>query len=347
MNQTCWKSPSNIAIIKYWGKYGRQLPKNASLSFTLSAAYSQTTLRYSPKAKGGIQLRFLFEGQEKPAFAQRIQGFLESILEELPFLDEYALELDSKNSFPHSAGIASSASSMSALALCLCDMAAELGLGPTSDQAEFWQKASYFARLGSGSACRSLYPMAASWGESKQLKGSSNLWASPCGELLHDDFKAVQDTILLVSRAEKSVSSTAGHKLMEGNPFAPLRYQLAEENLGKLLPALQAGDWATFGQIAEEEALMLHALMMTSRPSYLLMQPNSLALIEKVRDWRQQTKLPLYFTLDAGPNLHLLYPKSIQPKVQPFLQEELLPLCENGGHLADELGCGPEKLRLL
>ena len=116
-----FRSPSNLAIVKYWGKYGRQLPRNASISFTLNDAYSETSLEYKEKEDDSeITLDFYFEGKQNDAFGKRILKFLNSVSDELPFLREYHLTIHSYNSFPHSAGIASSASSMSALALCLC-----------------------------------------------------------------------------------------------------------------------------------------------------------------------------------------------------------------------------------
>ncbi|MFT5385355.1 MAG: diphosphomevalonate decarboxylase, partial [Saprospiraceae bacterium] len=103
----------------------------------------------------------------------------------------------------------------------------------------------------------------------------------------------------------------------------------------------RAGDFDAFGRIAENEALTLHALMMMSNPSYILMHPNSLAMIEKVRQFRQDTSTPLYFSLDAGPNLHLLYPDEVTLPVKEFINSELLPLCENGEMIADKAGEGP------
>ncbi len=101
---------------------------------------------------------------------------------------------------------------------------------------------------------------------------------------------------MIVSKGEKSVSSRAGHQLMEGNPYANARYQQATNNLDQLVDILQSGDVHAFGQIAELEALTLHALMMSSQPPYLLMKPNSLAMIEKIRQYRLDTQHPLYFT---------------------------------------------------
>lgn len=338
-----WRSPSNLAIVKYWGKHGRQLPRNASISLTLDNAYTETSLTYKEKSTAGISLDFYFEGEKNDAFAKRIQKYLESILSELPFLEEYHLEIRSHNSFPHSAGIASSASSMSALALCLCDMEREVAITLPAEEM-FYQRASYFARLASGSACRSIYPYAASWGSSKHIEGSSDEFATACEELLHPVFKSFHDDILIVSKKEKSVSSSAGHQLMEGNPFAALRYDLADKNMQRLLPAMKAGDLETFGTIAEEEALMLHALMMTSQPSYILMEGNSIELIKRVQAWRKDTGYPLYFSLDAGPNLHLLYPNSVVTEVQNFIKSDLAQLCEDNKWIPDQVGQGAKRM---
>jgi diphosphomevalonate decarboxylase len=208
----------------------------------------------------------------------------------------------------------------------------------------FYRRASYFSRLASGSACRSVYPYAASWGKTGHIEGSSDEFATPCAAHLHDVFKTFHDDILIISQDEKSVSSSAGHELMEGNPFAPLRYELAERNLGQLMGAFKAGDLETFGTIAEEEALMLHALMMTSHPSYILMEGGTVEAIKRVRNWRQESKLPLYFSLDAGPNLHLLYPDAIANEVKAFIESDLVSLCESGRIIADRVGKGAVKL---
>jgi diphosphomevalonate decarboxylase len=339
-----FRSPSNLAIVKYWGKYGRQLPRNASISLTLNNAYSETSLEYEEKKdKGQISLDFFFEGKANEAFGKRILKFLNSVADELPFLKEYHLTIHSHNSFPHSAGIASSASSMSALALCLCQMERELSYTLPAEEI-FYRRASYFSRLASGSACRSVYPYAASWGKTGHIEGSSDEFATPCAAHLHDVFKTFHDDILIISQDEKSVSSSAGHELMEGNPFAPLRYELAERNLGQLMGAFKAGDLETFGTIAEEEALMLHALMMTSHPSYILMEGGTVEAIKRVRNWRLESKLPLYFSLDAGPNLHLLYPDAIASEVKAFIESDLVALCESGRVIADRVGKGAVKL---
>jgi diphosphomevalonate decarboxylase len=340
-----WRSPSNIAIVKYWGKFGVQLPRNPSISLTLKNAFTETTVEYQPKtgASEGIDVDFYFEQEQKPAFKGKIVKFLASIVNIFPFVKQLKFTIHSHNSFPHSAGIASSASSMSALALCLCSIERDL-FNTLQDEDEFLQKVSYVSRLGSGSASRSMYPTAAMWGELDGFPEASNLYAIPFANRVNEVFKDFQDTILIASRGEKSVSSRAGHALMEGNIYATSRYEQARNRTRRLAEILKIGDIEAFGELAEDEALTLHALMMCSKPSYMLMRPNSLKMIEIVRQFRADTKMPLYFTLDAGPNLHLLYPKAIKSNVMDLINSDLAVLCENGEFILDEVGNGATML---
>lgn len=340
-----WQSPSNIAIVKYWGKYGDQLPRNPSISLTLSSARTITKLDYRPKETDspGISLDFTFEGNPRPAFSQKVQQFLERMTPYFPFIEQLHIRIDTRNTFPHSAGIASSASSMSALALLLCDVEQQ-HFHTLSDSGLFFKKASFIARLGSGSACRSVYPHAALWGHSEAHPESSDLYAIPFSDHCHPVFHSFHDDILIVSNKEKSVSSRAGHQLMENNPYAENRYAQASRHTRQLSDALQTGDLALFGEIAESEALTLHALMMASNPPFILLQPHTLALISHIQQYRTESGLPIYFTLDAGPNIHLLYPDTIAAQVQPFIQGTLRPFCENGMIISDQTGEGPNRI---
>ena len=107
---------------------------------------------------------------------------------------------------------------------------------------------------------------------------------------------------------------------------------------------MKSGDVDAFGKIAESEALTLHALMMTSNPSFILLKPNTLSAIEKISAFRTETKLPLYYSLDAGPNLHLLYPDNVAKEVKSFINAELVQFCENKKWLEDNVGEGPLQL---
>jgi diphosphomevalonate decarboxylase len=338
-----WQSPSNIAIVKYWGKHGNQLPNNPSVSFTLASARSETSVSYQTKHKEGISLEFFFEGKPQLAFGEKIITFLQSILPVFPFLNHLHLKIESKNTFPHSSGIASSASSMSALVMCLMEIEKKISNAPI-DNALLLRKASYFSRLASGSAARSVFPYASLWGRSAYFHESHDEFASPLEHILHPVFKTFRDSILIISSGTKPVSSRAGHALMDGNPFAAARYELANKNTGDLLNALKTGDLEAFIEIAEAEALQLHALMMTSKPSFVLMQPESLAAISALRAFRNETGIPVSFTLDAGPNLHLLYPETHSGQVKEFIKNELLQYCQNQSWIDDYVGNGPSPI---
>ncbi len=340
-----WRSPANLAIIKYWGKHGVQLPRNPSLSLTLSSSFTDMLLAYKPKETGerDIALDFFFHQEPNGPFREKVLKFLESVADIFPFLRQLDLTVKTGNSFPHSAGIASSASAMSALALCLCSLEHEL-FETLEDDGEFDRKSSFVARLGSGSACRSIFPVAAFWGASGQVHDSSDLYALPMADEIHPVFKEFHDDILIVSSEAKQVSSRVGHSLMEHHPFADTRYADARRKIHFLLQAMKKGDLETFGQIAESEALTLHALMMSGNPSYVLLKPNTLEMIERVRRYREETKHPICFSLDAGPNLHLLYPGEIIHEVRVFVDEELMPLCEKESYLEDWVGEGPVQI---
>lgn len=337
-----WESPSNIAFIKYWGKRANQLPCNPSLSMSLKNSVSSTQVKYFQRNKDK-PLKFLFEGKEQIAFEDRILKWFNGLNEQFSFLNDFSFEISSENTFPHSTGIASSASAMSSLALCLCSIEEELS-GNKLNEDKFLRKASLVARLGSGSASRSVYGGYAVWGKSEYLLKGSDEYAVDFSKSIHSVYDDFQDAILIVSSQKKEVSSSAGHGLMKGHPYADARFAHANVNFDRLLGVMKSGELNEFVEILENEALSLHGLMMNSNPSYTLLKPNTLEVIEKIRNFRQETKIPVGFTLDAGPNVHLLYPKSVSEKVISFIKDELLPYLENGKYILDEKGNGPQKL---
>ncbi len=338
-----WQSPSNIALVKYWGKTGRQLPANPSLSMTLSNALTLTKLTAFPrKTEGLIELDFWFEGNQNKAFGERISKFMGSITDIFPWQAQVSLKLETHNTFPHSAGIASSASAFSALALCLCSLDNEL-FGIMLDENEFRSKASYVARLGSGSACRSIFPGFTVWGKTKSLPGSSDLMAVPVPEI-HTVFTTLQDTIILVNKDEKPVSSSEGHNRMIGHSFAEARIKQAGINTSNLLQALKTGDKQLFISIVENEAFTLHALMMTSADGFMLMEPETVHIISRIQQLRKETGLNICFTLDAGPNVHLLYFKDEIEQVNKLIVEHLLRNNKQNMRINDFYGSGPIKI---
>lgn len=333
-------SPSNIALVKYWGKRPVQLPENTSISFTLDYCKTVTSLRYEKldSASDDFDFDLFFEGKPKPDFKPKIQIFFERIKGYILFLKEYKFTIETSNTFPHSSGIASSASGMSALAYCL--MRLEKKIDPNISEAELLQKASFLARLGSGSACRSIEGPVTVWGKHDGIEGSSDAFAIPFPYAVHQNFKAYQDTILLIDKGEKQVSSTVGHDLMHSHPFATKRFEQASGNISKLKEILISGDVDTFIEVVESEALTLHAMMMTSLPYFILMKPNTLSVIQKIWEYRKTTGSKVCFTLDAGANVHILYPNSEKSQVLDFITSELVAYCQNGQYICDKIGWG-------
>lgn len=342
-----WKTPSNIALVKYWGKKEPQIPENTSISFTLNACFTTTTLEYrlkKDKEKNDFTFEIYFEAKKKEDFKPKIQKFFERIEKYVPFLKEYNFVINSRNSFPHSSGIASSASGMSALALCI--MSIEKELNPTISDEYFNKKASFLARLGSGSACRSIEGELIVWGNHSEIKGSSNLFGIKFPYKLHNNFKNYHDTILLVDEGEKQVSSTIGHQLMHNHPFAKQRFLQANENISKISEVLQNGDIKSFMEIVESEALTLHAMMMTSNPYFILMKPNTLKIINKIWKFRKLTNANVCFTLDAGANVHVLFPENEKEVVNKFIVNELVQFCQENHYICDRIGIGAKRLSI-
>jgi len=342
-----WKTPSNIALVKYWGKTEPQIPKNASISFTLSNSHTITTIDFTKKsnseADNKINFELFFEGKKKEDFKPKIAKFFERILEYCPYLTTYTMVIHSENSFPHSSGIASSASGMSAIAMCL--MSLEKSLSSIELTNEFInKKASFLARLGSGSASRSIEGPLVVWGNHPDIKGSSDVFGVPFPYEVHEVFKNYHDAILLVDKGEKQVSSSVGHDLMHNHPFASQRFDQANENLAKISKILQNGDINSFINLVESEALSLHAMMLTSNPYFILMKPNTLEIINAIWRYRSNTGSKVCFTLDAGANVHVLYPANESKSILQFIDNELSKFCQKNHYICDIVGLGAVKL---
>lgn len=334
------QAPSNIALVKYWGKKSGQIPANSSVSFTLSASKTITEVELCNNQES-FSFDFLFESKPRLDFHPKLEQYFAKIKPYLSFLSSSHLKIDSHNTFPHSSGIASSASSMAALSTCLMEIEAQAN-GISDDFKEV--KTSFLARIGSGSACRSVKGRVVLWGQHKDFELSSDLYGIDISEKVHSVFLDYQDTILLVDVGEKQVSSTLGHNLMNGHPFAERRFEQAQQHISELYVCLQNADLDKFIHIVESEALTLHSMMMTSSPYFILMQPNTLNIIQQIWKYRNKTKIPICFTLDAGANVHVLYPKSYAKEVLEFIENELIIYCKDKKYLKDEIGNGASVL---
>ena len=325
--------PSNIALIKYWGKYERQIPANPSISYTLNNCKTNTSMEFVADEKFSVQT--FLSGNEEKKFAEKIEKYFRNIEEFLPWILKGKYVIKTENTFPHSSGIASSASGFGAIAKCLMELDQQFSGLQDSDFK--LRKASFLARLGSGSACRSLYDGLVVWGATKEVEDSSDLYALQYpNDQIHEIFKHFNDWVLLIHEGEKSVSSTVGHSLMNTNPYAERRFQEAHENFAVLKEILKTGDMQNFIKLVEHEALTLHAMMMMSDPAFILMKTGTLAVINKIWDYRKETGLPLFFTLDAGANVHLLFPaNSKEAIIKEFIVKELLQFTQNNGVVKD------------
>ncbi|SDG90375.1 diphosphomevalonate decarboxylase [Psychroflexus sediminis] len=331
------EAPSNIALVKYWGKYGEQLPKNASISYTLKNCKTQTEVILKKRIEADDQFHYevFLDRELKSSFKPKIDKFLKRIEVYVPFLKSFQFEIHTKNTFPHSSGIASSASGMAALAKCFVVMQASVQ--PELTETFQAQKASFLARLGSGSACRSTGGKLVVWGKHKDIEGSSGFYGIDYPYEVHNNFRNFRDSILLIDEGEKQVSSSLGHDLMHGHPFAEQRFEQADSNLTKLKPILAQGNFDEFFALVESEALSLHAMMMTSSPYFILMQPNTLQVINKIWEFRKSEEVPVGFTLDAGANVHILYPESSETKVRVFIEDHLLQFCQGEKVIHDQI----------
>ena len=342
--KSTWRGPSNIALVKYWGKKPVQIPANPSLSFTLSNSYTEVNLTVGKHAGKELELEYFFEGDQNEAFESRIRGYLRNISSYFPFLTGCNIKIESRNTIPHSSGIASSASSMSALALGICSIERQI-LDGSKDE-DFHRKASYMARLGSGSAARSVFGGFVTWGTLEGLEHTSDEFATPLAENAGPAFSSLHDAVLVISPDTKSVSSSQGHALMDDHPYAGARYLQARENIVDLRRAIIGNDMETFIQITENEALGLHGLMMSSDPAFLLLKPGTLQVLSRIQQLRKDRGISVAFTLDAGPNVHLIYPEYEREKVLAFIRDELLGYCHQEQWIDDRMGAGPEELSI-
>ncbi len=332
-----YSSPSNIAIVKYWGKEpGDQIPMNPSLSMTLDKCRSFTTVEYEIQKGSEPYIEVVFEGKRAIDIEAKLQRWFTKISYFFSWLNYATLKVDSHNNFPHSSGIASSASGMSTMAMCLAMIDAHLNEGKMPGITV----QSNVSRLGSGSASRSVMGPWVLWGKTPLVPDACNEYAVLVPNV-HDTFLNLHDTIIVVDKEPKRVSSRDGHSLMDLHPWRAGRIEQVKTNIATLLDALKSGDWNAFQKVAENEALSLHALMFASEGGIMLWKGSTIDWMHYIRDQRRKTGVPMTFTLDAGANLHLLYPENAAGDVLKIIESSPVPRLE---FIHDKTGYGPEKL---
>ncbi len=278
----------NIAFIKYWSNRddALRLPANSSLSMNLDGLQTQTQVEFdSNLSKDNLRLNGKDATAEQLA---RVSAFLD-LVRSIAGIETHA-RVVSENNFPSGAGIASSSSAFAALAL-----AASAAAGLALDEAAL----SRLARRGSGSASRSVPGGFVEWRAADRDEDSFAQSIAPAQHW------ALTDCIAVVSEAHKSVGSTEGHQLAHTSPLQAARLQGAEDRLGRCREAILQRDFAALAAGVEMDNHLMHAVMMTSRPPLLYWQPASLAVMHAVRAWRAGG-MQVCYTLDAGPNVHVI-----------------------------------------
>jgi len=283
---------SNIAFVKYWGvgkgRSNRQVPLNPSVSMTLEVARTTTTVEFLPGLQEDVCT--INNRPAPPDALERVRRVLDRV-RKLARLKVFARTV-SVNHFPTSAGIASSASGFAALALA-ATRAAGLADSP--------KVLVPLTILGSGSACRSLYGGYVLWSPPAAGQASSRV-----RQLEHEGHWQLVDLVAILSRERKTVSSEQGHLLARTSPLLQGRLASLGRIVSKVKKAIRERDLQALGGWLEADALCMHAVMMTSRPALLYWEPATLAVIKAVRDLRVRRGLPCYFTIDAGPNVHVI-----------------------------------------
>ncbi|MGB8212606.1 MAG: diphosphomevalonate decarboxylase [Anaerolineales bacterium] len=296
---------SNIAFIKYWGNRDEtlRLPVNASISMNLDGVETRTrvTFRETGDAASGDALTINRQPVTGAAL-QRVSGFLD-LVRQMAGIHGRA-DVDSESNFPLDAGIASSAAAFAALAL-----AASRAAGLQLAEAEL----SRLARRGSGSACRSIPGGFVEW---QMGAGDSDSYAVSIALPGHWD---LADCIAMVSSDPKATGSSQGQALAATSPLQATRVADASRRLEICRNAILRRDFAAFAEIVELDSDMMHAVMMTSQPPLFYWQAATLTVMQAVREARANG-LPACYTIDAGPNVHVITEAAETERVASLLK---------------------------
>lgn len=287
--QSKWvRAYTNIAFIKYWGKEDETLiiPKNNSLSLTLDAFYTETRVTFDQSLKNDVL--FIDDEEQDETSLKKAQVILD-IVREMASITTPA-KIDSKNYVPTAAGLASSASGLAALAGA-ASLAAGLNLSDT--------ELSRLARRGSGSASRSIYGGFAEW-----QKGTSD--EDSVAVPIDDADWDIGMIFIILDDKRKDISSTVGmRRVVETSPYYEGWVESAKQDLADIKVAIAEQDIVKTGEISERSALKMHALNLSANPPFNYWSPESIVAMRQVSDLRAKG-YPVYFTMDAGPNVKLI-----------------------------------------
>ncbi|MGL4855213.1 MAG: diphosphomevalonate decarboxylase, partial [Lentisphaeria bacterium] len=291
-------APSNIALCKYWGKRQRELnlPVNSSLSISLGEYGTSTTIKVIDSKFDEI---FLNGNQinNNDSFAKKIIDFIDLLRQNIDF----SVRVNTINNIPTAAGLASSASGFAALTLAINEL---LSLELSN------KELSMLARLGSGSASRSIYDGFVVWNRGEREDGLDSF-----AEKLNFSWPGLCIGLCTIVNAQKSISSRDGmNRTVESSFLYQSWASQAEHDILLIKDAILKQDFVLLGSTAEHNSLSMHATMISAFPPVIYWTPESLAMINKIHLLRSKG-LPLYFTMDAGPNIKLLFMKENEAEV--------------------------------
>lgn len=291
-------APVNIALVKYWGKRDEELMLPVTDSFSVSLDLGTTT---KISRFRGPQDEVFLNGER----VERSSFFFEKVFEFLNLVrpdPSFTFFIDTKNTVPTAAGLASSASGFAACALAL-----NVFFGWNLDISSL----SILARLGSGSACRSVLPGFMHWKKGEREDGSDS-FAEPFSEIWEDLCLGV----MYVDIYEKEVSSRVAMKRSQmTSPLYQAWPHTVEKNLVEVLEGIEMRDFYRFGQAVEQNALAMHATMLTAVPVISFFKEKTIAVMNIVWQARKEG-VPVFFTMDAGPNVKILFLKKDASEIQ-------------------------------
>lgn len=298
----------NIAMVKYWGNrdHNLRLPSNSSLSMNLDGLFARTSVSFDANFACDELIecdQLNLNGREETGAAlQRVSSFLDRVRSLAK--SNLPARVISQNNFPMGAGIASSAAAFAALAL-----AASSALGLRLSEAD----CSRLARLGSGSACRSVPGGFVEW---QVGNGDHDSYGFSIAGPEHWN---LVDCIAVLETGHKPVGSTAGHALADTSPLQAARVIDTPRRLETCRAAILNRDFTTLAECMEQDSNLMHAVMMTSHPPLFYWQPASLVVMKEVQAWRARG-IPAAYTLDAGPNVHVICEGNAASEVKLLLE---------------------------
>lgn len=291
----------NIAFIKYWGNRddALRLPQNGSISMNLAELSTRTMITFDPSLPRDI---FDLNGTRQTGESlQRVTRHL-NIIRGLRGVSVHA-HIMSENNFPSDAGIASSASAFAALTL-----AAISAFGIEMSEKDL----SRLARRGSGSACRSIPGGFVEW-----YRGNTDV-DSFAVSFADPGYWNLADCIAIVETSQKKVGSSQGHTLAKTSPLQEARVLDTDHRIDICKQAIRDKDFSALAEVIELDSNLLHSIMMTSRPPLYYWQPPTLEIMYAVQNWRK-TGTPAAFTIDAGPNVHIICESNSSEQVRQRL----------------------------